>query len=303
MRGSSILFKVGEETIAVHRKVLDSVTEYFAPNNFAMNPDDSEPIQVSNELAASFQLFLKWLYDHDRGNHFKALNAIDFLSLYHCGTLLRCEGLKSDALQALLSSTAEDQDALAAFLAGLDYLFDAATADSKHVPAFQAILTQLTLTLDMDMKLDHMLEVYLNTTKWECEKWHNWIMDNIREKLNHDAEVLQFQQLRFVFDTASHTTATAPLREFCALLAYYQRKWKEGDGPLKEGQQLNEAALQQRKDEIDGFKEAYAYAEELCKKDFKEWWIPRDPRMDDGEMGPCFFHHHADDVLCKDPYE
>ena len=220
-----------------------------------------------------------------------------WLDVYVIGQSWGSDSLKTYALDGMIAHLSGGDDIFP--IDTLDSLFATSTANPQRLTAFHAMLNEMSGLISMeDSDLDSMLWVYATVGVWDNYAWLNWALDSIREELERDEAVLTFEQVKFLFDNTECTVEFEPIREFCAMLAYYQRKWKEGDGALKPAQQLTPVALKRRVDEIEGFEKAYNYVSKKCKWIFKDSWIPRDPRLSDGELNRCFFHIHGDGDFC-----
>lgn len=120
-------------------------------------------------------------------------------------------------------------------------------------------------------------------------------MDSIRDELEETGSVLMFDNVKAVFEATKNLGSQEALREFCAALAYYQRRHEEGS--LEEEQRLDADDMERRFKQIRGFMKAYLLFEDQHRGNFPGE-APKDPRDRAGDMSACYFHIHEEGSNC-----
>jgi hypothetical protein len=288
----------------VHQNLLNSVTEAFAANSSHVKyslEDEMKRIELPEKDARIFKMFLSWLYNNDRAQEMKTqcytINPL--LRLYDLSISMECDTLKSDTLYAILGAINKNAKT---FVESIDLIFKKYPEHSEAISGFHTLLDKLAELPNIEFgDIGFLLELYVKTVNWGKEKWQNRIIDSIREKLYKQKEVLDFDQVAFVFDGTKNTRLSDDkLRKLCAAMAYYRRNW--GEGPLNPDQRLKAEVMERFLTKIDGFMAEYLKFEDEHMTEFPGE-PAKDPRYRDGEWVNCYFHFHEKSDGCTGPMD
>jgi hypothetical protein len=281
----------------VHENLLNSVTDAFASKFPCVKSGlYLKHFEFPTRDAKTFKMFLSWLYNNDRTQEMKTqcYRTDSLLRLYDLSISVKCDTLKSDTLYALLGAMNKNANT---FLQTIDSLFKKSSEHSEAFSGLHTMLDEISALINIDLgDVGTLLELYVETVHWGNEKWQNRLIDGIREKLFHEREVLNFDQIAFVFEgTKSISPSDDKLRKFCAVMVYFRRNC--GEGPLNTEKRLKAEVMERFLTKIDGFMAEYLKFEDEHMTEFP-FEPPKDPRSRESELGNCYFHFHEKSDIC-----
>jgi hypothetical protein len=303
LSGKMVIITVGVEEsktrFYVHEILLNSVTEVFARGFSHVTPrpeSEISTIELPRMDAEIFKMFLSWLYNNDRALETKTqcYSVNSLVRLYALSISVECDTLKSDTLYALLVVINKNANT---FIETIDSKFKKFSKLSEAISRLHTMLNEISELTNFELgEVGSLLELYVETVHWGNEKWQNRLIDGIREKLFHEREVLNFDQIAFVFEgTKSISPSDDKLRKFCAVMVYFRRSC--GEGPLNTEKRLKAEVMERFLTKIDGFMAEYLKFEDEHMTEFP-FEPPRDPRSRESELGNCYFHFHEKSDIC-----
>jgi len=301
LSGEMVIITIGVEEnktrFYVHQNLLNSVTKSFAANSDHVNSglkNEMKRIDFPKMDAKVFKMFLSWLYNNDRAQNMKTHSMNSLVLLYALSISVECDTLKSDTLHTILGLMNKYPNTFVETIDQLlrDYLvWDAATL------GFHTLLDETSELTNIELgDIGSLLQLYVRTVKWGNEKWQNRVMDSIQDMLDAQNEVLDFDQIEFVFVGTKYTSMSDDkLRKFCAAMVYFRKNC--GEGPLNTEKRLKAEVMERFLTKIDGFMAEYLKFEDEHMTEFP-FEPPRDPRSRESELDNCYFHFHEKSDIC-----
>jgi hypothetical protein len=283
----------------VHHNLLNSVAEVFASKSPCVKSglkEDLKHFEFPTKDAKTFKMFLSWLYNNDRTQEMKTqcYRTNSLLRLYDLSIALQCNTLKSDTLCALLVTMRIEVNN---FIETIDSMFQTYPENYEEFFSLHTILNEISDTSTIVLlDIKSLLKLYIETAKWGNEKWQNRVMDGIQDMLVTQHEVLDFDQVEFVFEgTKNASPSDEKLRKFCAAMVYYRRNWVGGS--IDPDKKLKAEVMERFLTKIDGFMAEYLKFEDEHMTEFP-FEPPKDPRSRESELGNCYFHFHEKSDIC-----
>jgi hypothetical protein len=281
-----IIFVVGEEKrpYSLQRSVVQSVS--FAFEASLQNTNINAGVcMLPTETVEVFDEFAAWLSDRNRTwGSLKPFEYLKMVKFYVFALVYHIDDLKPPIKKALIEALGGPFEI---FFIRIEKALMKADVSRKDCTA--QVLDTVACELLFRMKnndVDDLIQIYALADSWECTRFRNRVMDDLRDTLYSKDEVLTLPQVIRIFTNAPDLNKGG-IRRFCVALLSYQR--------FSHNIRLsNEEALKYFAD-VKGFTLEHLEFEKdaVFRKfsdDYNYWDDPRDRRS--GNFPRCYFHVH-----------
>jgi hypothetical protein len=217
--------------------------------------DEIKRIEFPKMDAKIFKMFLSWLYNNDRAQELKTqcytINSL--MCLYDLSISVKCATLKMDTLYALSGAMNQNANTFVETIDSMLFFKKYLEYSNKAISRLHTMLDEISELTNIELgDVGSLLKVYVKTVNWGNKKWQNRVIDSIRDKLYAQKDVLDFDQIAYVFEGTKNTSlCDDKLRKFCAAMIYYRRHC--GECPLNTDKKLKAEVMERVLTKIDGF--------------------------------------------------